>query len=71
MTKSLPRTCHRWLSNPRSAMRNCSLFSCRCVIPGCCLAIPTPLTRVSRRTIPEESLTQSRRNLRLLKPMPA
>jgi hypothetical protein len=22
MTKKLPRTCHRWLSNPRSAMRH-------------------------------------------------
>jgi hypothetical protein len=34
MTKNLPRTCHRWLSNPGSVMRNCRLSWCRCVIPG-------------------------------------
>ena len=37
----------------------------------CCLAIPTPFTQASKSTIPEGSLTQSRGNLRFLKPRAA
>jgi hypothetical protein len=32
----------------------------------CCLAIPTPFTRASKSTFPDESLTQSRREPEIL-----
>ena len=53
--------------NPRQAMRHFRPIDLlQTSHTRCCLAIPTPFTRVSKSTFPDEALTQSRREPEIL-----